>query len=117
MNNGPAHNLWFFADMLTRRRNLILGTIVVVTLAGVVTAFLLPKWYRASASLLPPKNVSVPIAGSALIAEAVSVTSGLDLPVMATPSDVYARMLKSRTITSRIMVRFNLRERYEGAKL
>lgn len=83
-----------------------------MTLGSLVIALVLPKWYKASALLLPPKDLSLPVPGLARLSEVVSVTEGLDLPVMVTSSDVYARILKSRTITERIVEKFDLQTRF-----
>ncbi len=108
-----SHNLWLFLDLMTRRRGLIISLVISITLLSAGISLILPKWYRAEALLLPPKNVSIPETGLNNMTEALSVTGGLDLPVMATPSDVYARILKSRTITSGIINQYDLKKRYE----
>jgi uncharacterized protein involved in exopolysaccharide biosynthesis len=112
MSEGGTSNLWLMFEVLARRRGLILGVVIVVTLVAAAVSFVLPKWYRAEAVLLPPKDVSMPIGSLARLAEVVSVTEGLNLPVMVTPSDLYARMLSSRTIQDRIIGRFDLKQRY-----
>jgi uncharacterized protein involved in exopolysaccharide biosynthesis len=54
----------------------------------------------------------VPVGGISRLTEVVSVYEGLNLPVMATPSDVFARMLRSRTIAEAVIDSFNLGEQY-----
>lgn len=112
MNDGGTSNLWLMFEVLARRRGLIFAVVIIATLVAVAVSFILPKWYRAEAVLLPPKNVSMPIGSLARLAEVVSVTEGLNLPVMVTPSDLYARMLSSRTVQDRIIERFDLMQRY-----
>lgn len=112
MKEPQSHNLWLFLELLARRKRLLFTTIVLITVVSIVVALLLPKWYRATALLLPPKNLSAPIDELDSWSEVVSVTSGLNLPVRATPSDVYARMLRSHTVVSRVIERFNLMEEY-----
>lgn len=112
MIEPQSHNLWLFLEVLARRKRLLITTILVVTLASVAVSLLLPKWYRATALLLPPKNLSTPIDAADSWSEVVSVTSNLNLPVRATPSDVYARMLRSSTVVSRVIEKFNLMEAY-----
>jgi len=109
---SSATNLWLFFELLARRRNFIVSFVVVLTLIASVTVFIIPKWYEATALMLPPKEMTVPVAGLAALSEVVSVTKGLDLPVLVTPSDVYARMLKSKTITGRVINMFDLQIRY-----
>lgn len=115
MNRTGSTNLWLLMEVMTRRRTLILSIVIVATLAAVVVSLILPKYYLANALLLPPKDVSIPVAGMGRISEVVSVTKGLNLPVLVTTSDVYRRMLMSRRITDGIMDQFQLVERY-GAR-
>jgi uncharacterized protein involved in exopolysaccharide biosynthesis len=98
--------------MLARRRLFIIVFVMVATLLSVAVALVLPKWYQASALLLPPKDLSLPVPGLARLSDVVSITKGADLPVMVTPSDVYARILESRTIAERIIERFDLKTRF-----
>lgn len=113
MNDNTPGNFLLLLETLARRSRFIILFVGLATLAAIVISLILPKWYRASATLLPPKQVTVPVGGLGEFAEAVSVTSGLSLPVLVTPSDVYARMLKSRNIADQIIKRFNLNDRYE----
>lgn len=108
-----TNNIWLFLELLARRRTFIIVFVVLATLGAVAVSFVLPKWYKATALLLPPKDISLPSPGPGQLAEVVSVTKGLNLPVMVTASDVYARMLKSRTITQEIVTRFDLQRLYK----
>lgn len=110
--NTPGHFL-LLLDTLARRSRFIILFVGLATLSAIIISLMLPKWYRATATLLPPKQVTVPVGGLGEFAEAVSVTSGLNLPVLVTASDVYARMLKSRTIAEEIIKRFKLNDRYD----
>ncbi len=112
MSQTPSNNFWLLLEMLARRRLFIIVFVIVATLLSVAVALVLPKWYQASALLLPPKDLSLPIPGLARLSEVVSITKGADLPVMVTPSDVYVRILKSRTIAERIIERFDLNTRF-----
>ncbi len=114
MTPPPPNNFWIFLEVLAKRRPLILTLVATITLASVVVALLLPKWFRASALLLPPKDISLPLPGLSRLSEVVSVTQGLDLPVMVTSSDIYARILQSRTIAGRIIEKLELTERYHA---
>lgn len=113
MNQSSSTNIWLFFELLALKRGLILTIVIVATLASVVIALTLPKWYQAKVLLLPPKDVSMPLPDMARLSEAVSVTQGLDLPGLSTPSDVYAAMLKSHTIADTIISRFDLKKRYK----
>lgn len=112
MSQTQSNNFWLLLEMLARRRLFIIVFVIVATLLSVAIALVLPKWYQASALLLPPKDLSLPVPGLARLSEVVSITKGADLPVMVTPSDVYVRILKSRTIAERIIERFDLNTRF-----
>lgn len=117
MTESESNNLWLFLEVLARRRTLIFTLVLIATLAAVVISFILPQWYEANALLLPPKDSSLPIGGLSQLAEIASVVEGLNLPVMVTPSDVYARMLSSRTVASAIVDSFDLKTRYKTETL
>ncbi|MFQ5453970.1 MAG: Wzz/FepE/Etk N-terminal domain-containing protein, partial [Candidatus Zixiibacteriota bacterium] len=84
MNNKQSQNLWLFIEVLAKRRNLIVTIITIATILAIGISFILPEWYTAKALLLPPKNISTSITGLGNISEAVSITSGLNLPILAT---------------------------------
>ena len=112
MSQTQSNNFWLLLEMLAKRRLFIVILVIVATLLSVAVALVLPKWYQASALLLPPKDLSLPVPGLGQLSEVVSITKGADLPVMVTSSDVYARILKSRTIAERIIERFDLKTRF-----
>lgn len=113
MNRTETSNLWLFLELMARRRSLIVGLVLICTATAVIISFLLPKWYEAEAVLLPPKDLSFAGPGQGYLTDLASLTKGLDLPVMVTPSDVYARMLKSRSIANRVIDQFDLLTRFK----
>ncbi|MEW5995516.1 MAG: Wzz/FepE/Etk N-terminal domain-containing protein [Candidatus Zixiibacteriota bacterium] len=112
MTDPGGGNLWLFLEALARRRTFIFVFVLAVTAISVVISLLLPKWYRAEALLLPPKDLSVEVPGVGQFSEVTSLTKGLDLPMMVTSSDVYARILESRTVAERIIGQFDLQSYY-----
>ena len=115
MTAGQSNNLWLFLELLANRKALILTIVFLVTLAAIVVSLVLPKYYTATAVLLPPKSLTISSAKMGNWSDMLSVTAGLNLPVRATPSDIYVRMLNSRSVTGRVIERFNLAERYGTA--
>lgn len=113
MNEKSGSTFWLFLEMTARRRAIIVWFTIVVTVLAALISLILPTWYEAKVLLLPPKDSTMPIPELSQLAEVTSVTQGLDLPVMVTPSDIYARMLTSRTITDTIIDRFDLVNRYD----
>jgi tyrosine-protein kinase Etk/Wzc len=117
MTDTQPGSLWAYLELLARRRRFILSVVLVVTIIATVVAFLLPKWYRADALLLPPKEATSTLDQMSKFSEVVSLTGGLDLPVMVTPSDVYARILRSHAVCDGIIDRFDLKNRYHADNL
>ena len=113
MNDTQSSNFLSLLELMAKRSRFIISFVLICTLSAVVVSLILPKWYEATATLLPPKEVTVPVAGLGDFAEVVSVTGGLSLPVLVTPSDVYAKMLASHTIAESIINKFQLLALYD----
>ncbi|MBD3331623.1 hypothetical protein GF356_02130, partial [candidate division GN15 bacterium] len=73
-HDSSSGNFWLFLEVLARRRGLILGLVVAVTLIAAIVSFVLPRWYEAKALLLPPKDMSLPMGNVGSLSEIVSVT-------------------------------------------
>ncbi|HDS01159.1 MAG TPA: hypothetical protein ENO22_13750 [candidate division Zixibacteria bacterium] len=90
---------------LVEHRGLILINVFVVTVAAVIISLLLPKWYKATAVILPPEkseSLSEIAASMGLQSLALSGT-GFALPVMASPSDLLASIAESRTVAEGVV--------------
>lgn len=100
-------------EIAVRNRRFILINVFVVTLAAIIISLLLPKHYRATASILPPENERAlnGLMGLSMGNLAAAVSS-FSLPIMATPSDLYASILKSDTILIRVVDKFGLQDVY-----
>lgn len=97
-------------DRIRRRFRLIAGIAAVSTALALVAALLMPSWYRASASLLPPNEEDSGVGVSSLL-KGIGVP-GVKVPTQAEPADVFVAILKSRRVNDEIVRRFNLLERY-----
>jgi tyrosine-protein kinase Etk/Wzc len=102
---------------LLRWRKLILLNTAIVAVLAVVISLLLPNWYKATASLLPPEEEALSIGGlsrgfsSALAAVrggGVSIAGRLSLPMWATPSDLLAGILRSRRLQEAVIAEHDL---------
>lgn len=94
--------IWNLFLAIARHRVFVVGFVVLATVVALVIALILPKWYRAEASILPSTtDQTLGITGNYMQYSLSS--TGFELPLMATPSDVYATMLKSSTIGRRVI--------------
>lgn len=94
---------------LARWRRLILANTLLVATGAVVVSLLLPKTFRATASVFPPEEEAL----SARSLTTMMAAGGLaptrqSLPLLATPSDIYAAILKSRSVREEIIRRHDL---------
>ncbi len=99
--------LW---ERIWARRVFIVGLALAVTLLTAAVAFLLPPWYRADASLLPPTEEE---SGFGLVSLLRGVAlPGVKLPTQATLADVFLAILESRRLNEQIVARFDLKKLY-----
>src|SRR5579883_1056336 len=97
--------------VLARKKTRILQVTVGAALLAVVVAWLLPKTYTATATILPPEERQSSL--SSLLGQfgALAELSGASLGV-ENSADLFVAMLKSRTIADRLIDRFDLRRVY-----
>jgi tyrosine-protein kinase Etk/Wzc len=112
-NTDTEFNLWKLLELVARRIKFILVFVLGITAVSVIVSLLLPRWYQATALILPPKEESAKLGWAGTLEEMISLTSGLPLPIMATPTDIYARILGSRTLAERVIDENDLREYYD----
>ncbi len=93
--------------VLVRERHLLWRYPFAVTLIVVLLSFLFPNSYKSSVSVLPPERdfqtMSVPMGDLKSLA-----IGGMALPLMATPSDILAAVITSRTVRDSVVVRLSL---------
>ena len=100
-------SLW---DRLRRRARLVAMLALGTTLIALVAALVLPSWYRASASLLPPSEEESGVGLSSLLKD-IGVP-GVKVPTQSEPADVFVAILKSRRVNEEIVRQFDLRRVY-----
>ncbi len=99
--------LW---DRVWHRRRTIAVLVIAATLVVGVIAFVLPPWYRADGTLLPPSEEESGV-GLASLLKGFGV-AGVKVPTQATPTDVFIAILESRRVNEEVVKRFDLRNRY-----
>ena len=101
-------------EALVRRvksqRRLIVALVAVCTLVVGVIAFLLPPWYRAEASLLPPSQEDSGF-GIASLLKGFGVP-GVKVATQTAPAEVFLAVIQSRRVTEEMVRRFDLQARY-----
>jgi tyrosine-protein kinase Etk/Wzc len=115
---SPILLLSLLSILARSRRTLLLFTSAGLIIA-VIIALLLPVHYTSTASFLPPGANSS--SGAAVLAGQLSQLSGLGggaglLGAAKTPGDLYIGILKSRSIASQLVKRFDLQHVYKVKK-
>jgi uncharacterized protein involved in exopolysaccharide biosynthesis len=93
-----------------RKKTILLATLGAAVLAGII-AFLLPKMYTATTTILPPEERQSTLSSMLGQFGALGGLSGSDLGIRNS-SDLFVSMLKSRTIEDQLIDRFDLRKIY-----
>ena len=107
-------NIYTYLTILVGYRRFIFLNLVGVCLIVAILSFLLPCWYRATTTILPPGGEAVGLgAASSLMGTASGLATPFSLPFMATPSDIFAAILKSRAVGEAVVEKENLMEAYK----
>lgn len=107
-------NIYTYLAILVSYRRFIFLNLVGVCVVVAVVSFLLPSWFRATTTILPPGGEAALGlgAGSSLLGAVPGFATSLSLPFMATPSDIVAAILKSRAVGEAVIKEEHLMEAY-----
>ncbi|MFH1314165.1 MAG: Wzz/FepE/Etk N-terminal domain-containing protein [Candidatus Eisenbacteria bacterium] len=97
--------------LFRNRRVIVVSTLIAVIVAGAVS-FVLPKWYRAGASILPPESGT----GQADIIGIMRFAGYQPamIPTITSPSEIYSAILKSYRVTNSVIDSLDLIEAYRA---
>jgi uncharacterized protein involved in exopolysaccharide biosynthesis len=118
--NEQDISLLDLAIALAKRKTLVLGLPFLAGLVALAVVLLLPKTYTATARILPPQQKES--SATAMLGGLVGAAGGPGATVgqalgLRNPNDLYAGILKSRTIADRLIERFKLKELYESENM
>ncbi|MBI1807848.1 MAG: hypothetical protein HYR76_12440 [Ignavibacteria bacterium] len=115
--NEGDHKVNFldYVSILVKWRKFIAINFVVVTLGAVIISLLLPKWYKATASILPPKDQglfsSLGVAGSVL--KGLAPNQRIGGLGQKTGTYNFLAILKSRSAMEAVVRKFDLMNEYD----
>ena len=112
----PANRDFNVAELVERLWNGRLRVLTAMLVAGVVTlgiAFALPKWYQATAAILPPDDADLFSNLSAASKVLSKFPAFGQLGDSFTPADIFKATLKSRTIQETVADKYNLQKVYK----
>ncbi|MBN2092431.1 hypothetical protein JW964_22610 [candidate division KSB1 bacterium] len=117
MSSNQEINLINLLYKIARYWKLIVINFIVVSIIAVIISLLLPKWYQAEAVIMPPVKEGSFGLGLGMAGQLAGMMLGgggdFDLPMFATPSDIYEMILKSRGVADSIIQKYNLMQLYK----
>lgn len=104
-----------YLSVLVRWRRFIIINVLCVTVLAVIVSFILPRWYRATASVLPPKESDMfgSLGAASSVLRGLSGTRALRGLGQNEGAYNYFAVLKSRTAMEAVVRRFNLIDVYD----
>ncbi len=109
MNRDP--NIRDYIAVVVKWRSIVLFNVITITVLAVIVSLVLPKKYTSTGRLLPPllsgESMGISPSISSMLAG-----SGLPLGMGATPSDLFAALLNSRTVSDGVIEGCKLRSYY-----
>jgi uncharacterized protein involved in exopolysaccharide biosynthesis len=105
---APARRFGFAAWQRRRALAIFIGAVAVLA-AGI--SLLLPRWYTAQSTILPPTEGGDTFGLMTALIENTTL-SQLGLLTSTTPSDIYVEILKSRTLREALVTDFDLQRLY-----
>lgn len=100
----------FVAAALERKRPIVAFVLAVAVVAAVVS-LMLPSWYRAQATVLPPAEGNDAYGVMAGLIQSAALNR-VGMTTTSTASDIYAEILKSRTLREDLVQVFHLDQFY-----
>jgi uncharacterized protein involved in exopolysaccharide biosynthesis len=103
-------------EIIIKYRKFLFSFILLITLASTVYALLAPKWYKSTASVLPAERNDLLSSLSGLSSLAKGFAGGGGLAALTgakSESDKYIAILKSGTMTNKVIKEFDLIKEYE----
>jgi uncharacterized protein involved in exopolysaccharide biosynthesis len=119
-SSGKEIGFWDILSVFIKWRRLLALSFVAAAVLTLGVSFFLPNWFASQASLFPPQQETTGLGLSSLLGGGLAgVLSGsrMALPAFATPSDIYATVLKSRKVAEGVIIRNNLMKIYNTKTL
>ncbi|MFH0776994.1 MAG: Wzz/FepE/Etk N-terminal domain-containing protein, partial [Candidatus Eisenbacteria bacterium] len=115
MESGRV-TFYHLLSTITKWRRFVFRTTFVICVVAAAVLFLLPNWYTATTSILPPERETSFMGLATSFLQGIGMAGGQEmvLPAFATPSHVYASILKSRTAVEAVVRKHGLKDRYKS---
>ncbi|MFQ6115062.1 MAG: GumC family protein [bacterium] len=108
-------NIFDYLHVLVKWRKLIVLNFLAVSLLAAGISLILPKWYTATTTILPPEEQTSGIGLPSMLANLP--LGGLGIPGVTTPAAIYVAILESRTVREGVIKNLDLMEIYKSKNI
>ncbi|MCJ7578601.1 MAG: Wzz/FepE/Etk N-terminal domain-containing protein, partial [candidate division Zixibacteria bacterium] len=106
-------SLYSYLSVIVGYRRFILLNFLGVCVAVAILSLFLPSWYSANTTILPPQREKLGLGLVSSLAGGISeFGTSMSLPLMVSPSDVIAAILKSRSVALAVIEKEDLMKTY-----
>ncbi len=107
--------IWRFLYVLTKWKWFLMASFVGIMVVMTVLILLIPRYYKAEATVLPPKNRSLlgSLSGASSLLHNLSPLLGTSSLGGTSPTYTYLAILSSRTVMDSVINKFNLIKVYK----
>jgi len=107
---------WDYIALFVKWRKLIVLNFIILCTLAAILSFLLPKWYRAETTLMPPADQSIGALGlTSMLGDLPLGEFGL--PGMTGQTEIFKAILESRTVARAVIETHDLMEVYRKDNL
>ncbi len=114
IEQGDIHSIALLVELILRNKWFIIKGVFITTVFSIVISLLLPKYYSASAIILPPREEAGLSLGSIM---SQLPLSNFGFGDAGTLSSMYLAVLQSRSVAEEVVHKFNLIHKYESENL
>lgn len=113
-----GRSLLDFLAVMTKWRKFIVRFVLITSVLAVIVALISPKWYKATASVLPAEESDMlgGLEGISSLVRNISPARGLSALTKGNETDRYLAILNSENALLKVIDRFNLTQVYDISK-
>ena len=103
--------------ILVKSRKLLITSFIIVCVIAAAVSLILPKWYTAETTILPPSEEAGGLGLSSLLSTLPGPGLGLGLGAISEEMNILIAILNSRIVMEAIAKKFDLMKRYDAENM
>ncbi len=106
-----------YLSFLVKWRKVIIITFITVCVLAAGLSLILPKWYKANTTILPPVEEGSDLGISSLLSSIPFSGAGLGLGIMSEQTSLFLAIVNSRSVMEKVIHKFDLANRYKSKNM